>query len=65
MRKTIKTKYKTVSQLIAHESTQHIAICSDGKNFYVHERNTIYDFINPMSSYKNAFMIDSILCIVV
>jgi hypothetical protein len=64
MIKEITKKYNTVSQLIAHEGNDNIAICNDGKNFYVHERNQIYDFVNPMSPYKRAFITDGILCIV-
>ena len=46
MIKEITKKYNTVSQLIAHEGNDNIAICDDGKNFYVHKRNQIYDHIN-------------------
>ena len=64
MIKEITKKYNTVSQLIAHEGNNNIAICNDGKNFYVHKRNQIYDFVNAMSYYKRAFTTEGIICIV-
>lgn len=58
-------EYNTVAQLIAHNYSEYIGICTDNKTYYTHKRNEIYSFINPMSKYKDARYIDDILCIII
>lgn len=64
-RKEISNKYLTVAKLIAAHQTKIIGLCTDNKNYYMHKREEIYDFINPMSSYKEACYLDDMLCIIV
>jgi len=61
--KKITKKYKTVAQLIAHNYSEIIGIEGVDDKYYLHLRNSIYDFINPMSTYKEAKMINGALCI--
>lgn len=61
--KKITQKYATVSKLIAANKTKTIGVCTDGKYYYIHSREKIYDYINPMSPYKEACFINNILCI--
>lgn len=65
MIKLINKKYDSISKLLAEERCDKIGICSPGDNvFYIHNRNEIYDFVNPLSSYKYAVYQNSVLCIV-
>lgn len=59
----IKKKYNTIAQLITHEYSEYIGLCDDNKMYYVHPRNAIYDYVNPMSTYVSALYIDNVLCI--
>lgn len=63
IRKDITQKYATISKLIASHKTEYIGICNDNKTYYIHKRNEIYDFVNPMSSYVSARIVDGVLCI--
>lgn len=65
MIKKITKQYATVSQLIANNYTEIIGICTDNKRYYFHERRVIYDYINPMSPYKDARIINGALCIII
>lgn len=61
----IEKKYNTISKLIAHNYSEYIGICTDNKNYFIHKRNDIYSYVNPMSKYTDARYIDDILCIIV
>lgn len=61
--KKITQKYATISKLIAANRTKTIGICTDGKYYYIHSREKIYDYVNPMSPYKEAHFVNDILCI--
>ena len=62
--KKIEQKYSSVSKLIAAHRTEYIGICKDGKDYYIHRYNEIYDFVNPMKPYKEAHYINGALCII-
>lgn len=61
--RNIEKKYNTVSQLVAHEYAEYIGVCTDNKMYYIHPRNEIYDYVDPMSSYVSARYINDTLCI--
>lgn len=63
--KKVEKRYDTVSQLIAHEFSEYIGICTDNKMYYIHPHNTIFDYVNPMSTYTDARYINNVLCIMV
>lgn len=58
-----KDKYKTVSSLIAHNKTDYIGICTDNKFYYTHKYEEIYDYVNPMSPFEDAVILNDILYI--
>ncbi len=58
-------QYKTVAQLVAHEYTEYVGICTDGKRYYVHHHNSVFDYVNPTSTYSDAKYINGVLCIIV
>ena len=65
MIKLIDKKYDTISKLIAEQRSERIGLCQPGDDvFYIHNRNEIYDFVNPLSSYKYAVYQNNVLCIV-
>lgn len=61
----IKKHYDTISKLIAQYGTERIGVCTDNKAYYIHKRNEIYGYVNPMGKYREARIREGVLLILI